>query len=87
METISGIVEEIIFYNEENGYCVAAIDSDGEYITVVGTMFCLSPGEAITLQGQYKEHPVYGQQFSVSSFEKSAPNSLDSIYKYLASYF
>ena len=85
METISGIVEEIIFYNEENGYCVAAIDSDGEYITVVGTMFCLSPGEAITLQGQYKEHPVYGQQFAVSSFEKSAPNSLDSIYKYLAS--
>lgn len=85
METISGIVEEIIFYNEENGYCVAAIDSDGEYITVVGTMFCLSPGEAITLQGTYKEHPIYGQQFSVSSFEKTAPNSLDSIYKYLAS--
>ncbi len=85
METISGIVEEIIFYNEENGYCVAAIDSNGEYITVVGTMFCLSPGETITLQGTYKEHPVYGQQFAVSSFEKTAPNSLDSIYKYLAS--
>ena len=85
METISGIVEEIIFYNEENGYCVAAIDSKGEYITIVGTMYYLSPGETITLQGDFKEHPVYGQQFSVSSFEKSAPNSVDSIYKYLAS--
>ncbi len=85
METISGIVEEIIFYNEENGYCVAAIDSQGEYITIVGTMYYLSPGESITLQGNFKEHPVYGEQFSVSSFEKSAPNSIDSIYKYLSS--
>lgn len=85
MKTISGIVEEIIFYNEENGYCVAAIDSKGEYITIVGTMHYLSPGETITLQGEFKEHPVYGQQFSVVSFEKSAPNSIDSIYKYLAS--
>lgn len=85
METISGIVEEIIFYNEENGYCVAAINSKGEYITIVGTMYYLSPGESITLQGEFKEHPVYGEQFSVTSFEKSAPNSIDSIYKYLSS--
>lgn len=85
METISGIVEETIFYNEENGYCVAAINSKGEYITIVGTMYYLSPGESITLQGEFKEHPVYGEQFSVTSFEKSAPNSIDSIYKYLSS--
>lgn len=85
MENITGTVEEIIFYNEDNGYCVADIDCQGELITIVGTMHCLTPGETVTVQGDYKNHPVYGEQFSVSSFEKTAPDSVDAIYKYLAS--
>lgn len=85
MEKINGTIEEIIFYNEDNGYCVADIDSNGVLITIVGNMMGISPGESITVEGEYKTHPLYGHQFSVKAFSKAPPNSLDSIYKYLSS--
>lgn len=85
METITGSVEEIIFQNEENGYSVCDVDAEGTLITVVGCMPYLSPGETITVTGEYKMHPLYGRQFSVSTFTKTPPNSVDAIYKYLAS--
>ena len=85
MEKINGTIEEIIFYNEDNGYCVADVDSNGVLITIVGNMMGISPGESITVEGEYKTHPVYGHQFSVKAFSKAPPNSLDSIYKYLSS--
>ena len=68
MEKINGTIEEIIFYNEDNGYCVADVDSNGVLITIVGNMMGISPGESITVEGEYKTHPVYGHQFSVKAF-------------------
>lgn len=85
MEKITGTIEEIIFYNEDNGYCVADVDSNGVLITIVGNMMGILPGESITVEGEYKTHPVYGHQFSVKAFSKTPPNSIDSIYKYLSS--
>lgn len=85
MEKITGTIEEIIFYNEDNGYCVADVDAGGILITIVGNMMGISPGESITVEGEYKTHPVYGHQFSVKAFSKTPPNSIDSIYKYLSS--
>lgn len=85
MEKLHGSVESIVFYNEDNGYCVADIDTGKEVLTVVGNMHCLTPGDSITVMGEYKDHPVYGRQLVVSSFEKAAPTSADSIYKYLSS--
>jgi len=85
--SVTGTVENIVFYNEENGYCVCDIDHSGEMLTAVGCMPCLSPGETVTLEGNYTTHPLYGRQFSVSTFQKAPPNSVDSIYKYLASGF
>lgn len=85
MEKISGTVEEIIFYNEDNGYCVCDIDSNAVLITCVGILPYLSEGETVTFEGEYTSHPVYGKQFAVSSFIKSPPVTIDSIYKYLSS--
>ena len=85
MEKIKGTVEEIIFYNEENGYSVFDIDSSGVLITAVGILPYLAEGESVVLEGDYINHPLYGKQFSVSSFVKTPPSSVDSIYKYLAS--
>ncbi len=84
-QTFSGSVEEIVYYNDENCYCVCDIDAKGELITAVGTMPYISPGETVTLTGRFTIHHTYGKQFSVSEFVKTPPNSEDSIYKYLAS--
>ena len=85
MSKITGTVEEIVFYNEDNGYSVFDIDSNGVLITAVGILPYITAGETVVLEGDYINHPVYGKQFAVSSFTKTPPNSTDSIYKYLAS--
>ena len=45
METISGYVDHIIFRNEENGYTVLVLVSDGEEVTCVGIFTDISEGE------------------------------------------
>ena len=85
METISGYVEHIIFQNTENGYTVMNLVSQGEELTCVGVCRGLSQGENITAQGDYIEHPVYGRQFKLSSFQVTAPQDSVSMERYLGS--
>ena len=42
-------------------------------------------GENIEAQGEYTEHPTYGQQFKVTSFEEKAPEDEEAIERYLGS--
>lgn len=85
MESISGYVEHIIFQNAENGYTVMNMVSEGEEFTCVGTCRGLSQGENITAQGEFVEHPVYGRQFKLSSFQVTAPQDSVSMERYLGS--
>ena len=85
METISGYVDHIIFQNNENGYTVLNLVSESEEITCVGMCRGLSQGENITAQGEYTEHPVYGRQFQLSSFQVTAPKDSVSMERYLGS--
>lgn len=85
MEAINGYVEHIIFQNQENGYTVMNLVSDGEEITCVGMFKGLTQGETISAQGDYIEHPVYGSQFKVSSYETVAPKDSVSMERYLGS--
>ena len=85
MEEIRGIIEEIIFENEENGYKVCAFDMDGEYITIKGVLSCVSPGEYMILQGKWESHKEYGEQFAVSSYEKKLPDKIQDIESFLSS--
>ena len=67
-DTISGFVDHIIYRNEENGYTVLVLATDGEEITCVGTFRYMVRGEMIEAQGHYTRHPVYGKQFQIESF-------------------
>ncbi|MBR0132185.1 MAG: Flp pilus assembly complex ATPase component TadA, partial [Lachnospiraceae bacterium] len=82
---LSGTVEDIIFRNEENGYTVLEIDSYGVQVCAVGAMPYVNIGEKVTLTGMYKNHPTYGEQFSVASCEIEMPDTKASILKYLSS--
>lgn len=85
METISGYVEHIIFQNNDNGYTVMNLVSQGEELTCVGICRGLGQGENITAKGDYIEHPVYGRQFKLSSFQITAPQDSVSMERYLGS--
>lgn len=85
METINGYVEHIIFQNNENGYTVMNLMTDGEEVTCVGMCKGLAQGENIEAQGEYVEHPVYGRQFKMVSFHIEAPKDSVSMERYLGS--
>ena len=81
---LTGQVESIIYRNEENGYTVMELSANDSLITATGIMPLLSVGESVRLYGTVKNHPSYGEQFAVSTFERTMPESLDGILKYLS---
>lgn len=85
MEKINGYVDYIVFQNSENGYTVMSLMADGEEVTCVGMCKGLSQGENITAQGEFVEHPVYGTQFKLESFQVVAPKDSAGMERYLAS--
>ena len=85
METIDGYVDHIIFQNEENGYTVMSLMADDKELTAVGLCKGLAQGETIEAEGEYVEHPVYGQQFKISSYHTVAPKDSASMERYLGS--
>ena len=51
----------------------------------MGIFSAIAEGENIEAQGEYTEHPTYGQQFKVTSFEEKAPEDEEAIERYLGS--
>lgn len=85
LERLEGDVENIVYRNDENGYTVLELDSDGELVTAVGNMPLVAVGETLSLLGVYVNHSSYGRQFSVRACERSMPVGAASILKYLSS--
>lgn len=85
MVEIEGIVTEIVFNNESNGFTVAEIKEGKRLLTAVGCMPYLSPGETVRLIGEWVTHPDYGKQLKVHSYNTVVPSTLNGIERYLAS--
>ena len=79
VESLAGYVEHIIYRNADNGYTVLNLVSGEDEITCVGIFSAIAEGENIEAQGEYTEHPTYGQQFKVTSFEEKAPEDEEAI--------
>ena len=95
MDTLSGSLERITYYNPENGYTVLrlrperargipGLSRDG-LVTVVGNLPELNPGEHLTLQGRWANHPKHGQQFNVEICQQTLPATVAGIRRYLGS--
>lgn len=85
MERIEGLITDIVFQNEDNGYTIAKLTNEDGEISVVGCMPTLSVGETVEVEGKWGRHKVYGNQFEVSSFVPVTPTSIEGIRVYLAS--
>lgn len=84
MINIDGIVEKIIFRNDENGYTVAKFLSEDESIVVVGSCFEIFEDRTYKLKGDFTYHKKFGQQFAFTSIEEILPNSKEALIKYLS---
>ncbi len=85
LESIKGTVEEITFYNQDNGYTVMEILCDNEGITVVGNFSQLAVGSQIEATGEWTVHPSYGRQFKAETLTETLPQDEAGILRYLSS--
>lgn len=85
METVKGYVDHIIYRNTDNGYTVLILIVEEEELTCVGTFSDIVEGENIEAKGEYTDHPTYGRQFKVVSYEEKAPEDELAIERYLGS--
>ena len=85
MEKIRGYIDHIIYQNNGNGYTVLELICDGDSIICVGTLRGVTQGESIEAEGDFVEHPVYGQQLKVAKYQVVAPEDEDDILRYLSS--
>ncbi len=84
---LTGQIERITYTNPENGYTIAQVKVRGEkrVVSVVGNLIEPLPGEIIELQGRWKIHPKYGEQFEVQEYRTTVPATVHGIKKYLGS--
>ena len=73
LATVRGFVERIKYRNEENGYSVLVLAAEDEEYILVGTFPYITEGEMLEASGSMVEHPVYGEQLQVESFEIKTP--------------
>jgi exodeoxyribonuclease V alpha subunit len=84
---IKGQLERITYHNQENAYTIAKMKVGGRHdlVTVVGNLLSVSPGEVLKLKGEWHNHPKFGEQFKISSYESIIPATVKGIEKYLGS--
>jgi exodeoxyribonuclease V alpha subunit len=91
--TLTGVVERIIFLNEENHYTIAefrpeaaaAAKEKPAMVTIVGALPGVECGETLHLTGEWTRHAQHGDQFKVAAFKSELPSSVYGIRKYLGS--
>ncbi len=84
---IDAHIERITYYNEDNGYTIAKARVAGTraLVTVVGNLPAINAGEDVRLKGQWQNHPRFGEQFQIVSYETIVPSTLAGIERYLGS--
>ena len=79
MIQIKGIVEHIIYTNEDNGYTVMDVGLEDDVITACGILPYINEGDAVILRGKWTHNPKYGRQFKVEAYERDLPSDAAAI--------
>ncbi len=86
-DPLQGVVENIVYRNDETGYTVCRVKAEGhaDPVTVVGNSVAVWVGESLRAEGKWIRHPRHGFQFQADTLTCLAPNSARGIERYLAS--
>jgi exodeoxyribonuclease V alpha subunit len=86
-ETLSGLIERVVFHNSETGFCVLRVKLAGqrEPATVVGESAHAAPGEVLRAEGDWETSASFGRQFRARALTVMPPSTLEGIEAYLAS--
>lgn len=86
-DTLVGVLERIIFFNDENFYTIGEVceETTREPFVVAGALPSVQCGETLELRGMWISHPTHGRQFKITSFSSKLPSGVHGIRKYLGS--
>ena len=86
-ESLSGLIERVTFFNEENGFTVLKVKAKGhrDLVTVVGSLPSANAGEWVTAEGRWIQDREFGLQFRAETLTSTAPTTKEGIEKYLGS--
>lgn len=82
---LEGTIAEVIFHNGENGYTVCIFETEEEQLTAVGALPSCDKGRSYILEGAFKVHSKYGEQFAFTHAEEVMPTTKEGITDFLAS--
>ncbi|MEI7935367.1 MAG: ATP-dependent RecD-like DNA helicase [Verrucomicrobiota bacterium] len=86
-ESLTGLIERVTFFNEENGWAVLKVKATGhrDLVAVVGSLASVSAGEWVTAEGHWVHDREFGRQFRADMLNSTAPTTREGIEKYLGS--
>ncbi|MDR0992814.1 MAG: ATP-dependent RecD-like DNA helicase [Ruminococcus sp.] len=85
-ETVRGYVSNIIYANEETGYCVFDFETDTDDIKVESKIGVFNEGDELTIDGVFSEDVKYGgEKFSAYKISRAKPKDKAAIIKYFSS--
>ena len=86
-EEISGLIERVTFHNEESGFCVLRVKTQGhrEETTVVGSVPSVTAGEWLVAEGCWFRDQEHGLQFKATTIKTVPPTTVEGIERYLSS--
>ncbi len=87
MEEYTGYIRKIRFYSEDSNFIVADFEANEELdlITFSGIMVDANMYDYYRIKGDYVEHPKYGFQFKLESYQVILSDTQQGVIAYLAS--
>ncbi len=84
---LEGVVESIVFASDDGRFAVLRLRPTGQQSRVNATVNSVPPlvGQQVQLEGEWIQHPRFGEQFKASKMKISAPTSVDGIERFLGS--
>ena len=84
-EILQGTIGAVVYQNYDNGYAVIRLRcTDGQTVTVVGTIPMAAVGERLMVTGRWTNHSSYGRQFEAEFLERLMPQTSVEILGYLS---
>jgi len=86
VEELEGIVENVIFASSDGRFTVFKLRPERQHSLISVTANAPAPliGQQLRLQGEWLQHPKFGEQFKAQVLTTAAPTSLTGMERFLA---
>lgn len=82
---VDGVVDRVVYANQESGYHVLELVCGSTNVTAVGEMPDIFEGERITATGRFITHRNFGKQFAIETAKRRLPDNREDTIRYLMS--